>query len=89
MFLLPSISPRVNQSPTAGFPYNRLDRLQGPSIIFQNMSVRSRRSYGDRRDRNRNRWHRTLAYISASFNIIAQIVYERDERVDIYVDKGN
>ena len=33
MFLLPSISPRVNQSRTAGFPYNRLDRLQGPNIF--------------------------------------------------------
>ena len=33
LFLLQRISPRVNQSPTAGFPYNRLDRLQGPNIF--------------------------------------------------------
>ena len=60
-----------------------------PGPKYFHMSRRSRRSYGDRRDRNRNRWHRTRAYISASFNLMAQIVYDRDERVDIYVYKGN
>lgn len=79
------------KSPMVWFPYNRPDRLQGPNIskICPGGRGAHMGDPDDRRDRNHNRWHRTWTYISASFNIMAQIVYDRDERVDIYVYKGN